>query len=271
MIRKFAIGAAAVSLAAAGIVATGGGVANAATPVITSVTSANVTCNITAKATLAPPLKNNWVQAQHTADPVLAVKNIPNTQFAALSAANSTSAKSKGTCTGTVTGTSASGTATMTATAVKVDLTTLTQSVDNPPLNNNGGSTCLGLLAGTAGEDTAATYRSTVSLKGSGAKLGTFQINGSAVTPAGLGFSITGGSATAPAVGATGTSQANVDSATIVAVTAGPPTSAAPVALSKCQPSLKVKTKKGVTTATLKAPKGLKKLVIANGTFSLTK
>ena len=85
----------------------------------------------------------------------------------------------------------------MSATKVKISrLRPRRQAIDNPPLNNNGGSTCVGLLAGTAGEDVAATYTSTVSLKGSGAKLATFDIVGSAVAPAGLGFAITGGTAT---------------------------------------------------------------------------
>lgn len=270
MIRKLAIGVATVSLAAAGIVATGGGVASAATPVLTGITSANVDCNITAKATLVPALKNNWVKAQHTGDASAAVVALPDTQFAALNTANNTSAKSKGTCSGTITGPSSAGVATMSVTAAKIGLATTTQSIDNAPLNNNGGSTCTGLLAGTAGEDVAAKYTSTVSLKGSGAKLPTFSIVGSSVTPAGLGFSVTGGTASAPATGATGASQANVDTATLLAVTAGPPTSTVP-STSKCQPGLKVKTKQSVTTATLKAPKGLKKLVIANGTFTLDK
>jgi len=276
MIRKIAVGVAATAVAAAGLAVSGGGVAHAASATITNVTSANVTCSITAKATLAPALKNNWVKAEHAADPVQAVKDLPNTQFAALNAANSTSAKSKGSCTGTVTGTHPAvkgvTTSTMTATSIKIGLATTTQAIDNPPLNNNGGSTCTGLLAGTAGEDVGAKYTSTITLKGSGAKLPVFTISGSTVQPAGLGFSITGGVASAPfGAGTTGVSQANADGATIAAVVAGPATSANPKPTSKCQASLKVKTKKDVTTAELKAPKGFSKLTIGSGTFDLDK
>ncbi len=71
----------------------------------------------------------------------------------------------------------------------------------------------------------------------------------------------------APFAGATGDAQANVDGATIAAVTAGPPTSAAPKPASKCQPSFKEKA--GVVT--LKAPKGFSKIVVASGTFTLNK
>jgi hypothetical protein len=263
MIRKFAVGLAVSSLAVGAVAIAGVGTAGAKT-VIGPVTSANITCNITAKATLSPALKNNWVKSQHTADPVQAVKDLPDTQFAALNAPANTSAKSKGSCTGTVTDNAAH---TATVTGVKVTLSTLTPSVDNAPLNNNGGSTCTGLLAGTAGEDVGATYKSHVQLKASGASIAAYDINGSSVQPAGLGFSVTGGTATGNFAGSTGTSQANVDSATLNAVIAGPATSAAPKPTSRCQASLKVKG----TTATLKAPKGLSKLVIASGTFTVTK
>ncbi len=192
---------------------------------------------------------------------------LPDTQFAQLGGTSTTTAKSKGACTGTVTGPEG----TMTATKVKIGLATTTQAIDNPPLNNNGGSTCVGLLAGTAGEDVAATYTSTVTLKGSGAKLATFNIVGSSVAPAGLGFAVTGGTPDGVGAGTTGVSQANVDFDTIVAVTEGAPTSAAPKPVGKCQPTLKLKTKKGVPTAALKAPKGLNKLTIGSGTFDLTK
>jgi hypothetical protein len=273
MIRKIAIGVATASLAAGVLATAGAGTAFAGKVTIGPVTSANVSCNITAKATLNPALKNNWVQSQHTADPNPAVVALPNTQFATLNTQANTSAKSKGTCSGSVTDNAGH---TASVTSVKVELSTLTPGVDNPPLNNNGGSTCTGLLAGTAGEDSAATYKSHVSFKASGFVIAPYDINGSTVQPAGLGFSVTGGTATGNFAGSTGTSQANVDGATLSAVIEGPPTSAAPKPTGKCQPSLKAKP--AVTgahpkpaTASLKAPKGLSKLVIASGTFTVTK
>jgi len=271
MIRKIAVGVATASLAAGVLATAGAGTAFAGKVTIGPVTSANVSCNITAKATLTPALKNNWVKSQHSTDPNPAVVALPDTQFAALNQAASTSAKSKSSsCSGSVTD-NAGHTAAITG--AKIELTTLTPSVDNPPLNNNGGSTCTGLLAGTAGEDTAATYKSHVALKASGFTIAPYDINGSTVQPAGLGFSVTGGTATGNFAGTTGTSQANVDGATLGAVLEGPPTSVAPKPKYKCQPSLKAKAASGTkpASATLKAPKGLAKLVIASGTFTITK
>lgn len=310
MIRKIALAGAAGAVALSGLAFTGGGVAHAAKPTLTDVTSADVSCTITAKATLVPSLKNNWLPVQHNGindhpgfplgdegdvyqselenpgqdgtphrndnEPMQVVKDLPFTQFAALNTPNATTAKAKGDCEGTITGTRGPGdpeTTTMTVTKVKVTLTTLTNSVDNSPFNNNGGSTCIGLLSGTADEDEAATFRSAISLKGSGAKVPAFNIDGSSVVPEGLGFAITGGTADAPFTGATGVSQANVDLTTLLAVLDGPPSSLAPKATSKCQPSLKVKqaTSTKPASATLKAPKGLKKLGISSGTFTLEK
>jgi len=265
MIRKIAIGVATASLAAGVLATAGAGTAFAGKITVGPVTSANVSCNITAKAALSPALKNNWVQSQHTTDPNASVAALPDTQFAALNQTANTTAKSKSTsCSGSVTD-NAGHTASISG--VKIDLSTLTPSVDNPPLNNNGGSTCTGLLAGTAGEDTAATYKSHVAFKASGFVIAAFDINGSTVQPAGLGFSVTGGTATGNFAGSSGNSQANVDGATLSAVIEGPPTSTAPKPTGRCQPTLKIK--KGV--ASLKAPKGLSKLVIASGTFTLTK
>ena len=64
MIRKLAIGAATVSLAAAGIVATGGGVATAATPSSLG-TSRQRHLQHHGQGQASPALKNNWVQAHH--------------------------------------------------------------------------------------------------------------------------------------------------------------------------------------------------------------
>ena len=53
---------------ALGALATSGiGAAGSATPTITTATSANIDCVITAKAKLAPALKNNWDQQAHEA------------------------------------------------------------------------------------------------------------------------------------------------------------------------------------------------------------
>ncbi len=263
MIRKFATAAAAGALALGTLAAFGVGSASAAAPpVLGAVTHSSISCNITAKATLSPSLKNNWVQSQHSSDTDAAVRAVPNIQFASTGPVG-VSSKAKGTCSGTAT----DGTHTFTATSIKEGLAVHTPAVDNPPLNNNGGDTCTGLLAGTASEDVAATYTASITLKGSGAKVAPFTITGATVTPHGLGFEIAGGTTSAPFAGAAGSAQANVDGATIVAVTAAPPTSTSPKAASKCQPSFKEKA--GVVT--VKAPKGFSKIVVASGTLTLTK
>jgi hypothetical protein len=273
MIRKFLVASSAGVVALAGLATFGVGVASAKTITITHVTSASVTCHITAKVGLVPGLKNNWVKTDHASDPDVAVKNIPNTQFASTTPV-STSAKAKSvSCTGTATGNDGTTTGTATVTGIKLTLTQATPSVDNPPLTV-GGSTCAGLLAGTQPGDVAATYKSVIDFKTSGAKLGETIINGSSIAPSGLGFGITGGTISGSFAGGSSSSQANVDGTTIAAITAAAPTSAAPTPTSAlCQPTLKIKpaSPKKAESVSLKAPKGLKKIgIIDSSTITLT-
>ncbi len=261
MIRKIALAGAAAALALAGLTAIGIGPAWATPPTITNVTSATVQCADTSTAKLSPSLKNNWVKANHSGDSVAAVKNLPNTKFN--TDGNITiSANAKSTsCTGSVTGNSVSAS----VAAVKLALGGGTQAVDNPPLQDD--NTCAGLLAGTAPEDVGATYNATVTFKTvpGGNKVAPSTLTGLTITPAGVGFAITGGTISGSLAGGNAKTTAFVGTDTVTAITAAAATSAHPVPTSTaCQASLKLKTKKGVTTASLKGPKGLKKIPITD-------
>jgi hypothetical protein len=262
MIRRIALAAAAGALALGGLAVAGNGVANAAPPSISVATSANIKCNITATATLSPALKNNWVQAQHQPSSTPPESNanvnaIPDTTFA-VSGPTTTSAKAKSiSCDPSSTATD--GTNTAQIVSLKITLGQSTPAVDNPPLQPDG--TCTGLTAGTAPEDTAATYGSHVTFKTTGAKLAPTDVAGSSIAPSGFGFAITGGTITGSMAGGNSKSQAYIDGATIAAVGAAPANSTQPTPSSTtCQASLKIKP----TSATLKAPKGLKKIIITN-------
>jgi hypothetical protein len=257
MIRRIALAGAAGALALGALAASGVGGAGAAPVTITNATSANISCTIAAKAKIAPALKNSWKQSEHASDPEPAVVAIPDTPFATQGVDASVSSKAKSiACTGSAT----DGTNVATITGVKVELGPGTPGVDNPPLQED--NTCTGLLAGTQPGDTAATYTSTVTFKTSGAKLAPTSISGLGIAPSGVGFALTGGTLSGSLAGGNGKTQAYVDGNTLAALTAAPASSTAPNPNPTCQANLKLKTKKGVTTASLKGPKGLKKITI---------
>jgi hypothetical protein len=141
-----------------------------------------------------------------------------------------------------------------------------TPGVDNPPLQDD--NTCAGLLAGTAPEDVAATYNSSVKFKVTGAKLGETTITGLGLAPAGIGFGLTGGTLAGPLAGGNSTTQANLaDGDTLNQVLSPAATSAQPVPNGPlCEASLKLKDDKpgkpGTGSAKLKKPKGLKKIPV---------
>jgi hypothetical protein len=240
------------------------GGADAAPATITTATSANISCTITSKAKLAPALKNNWDQQAHEAadgETNTYVQAIPDTKFNT-DGPNTVSSKAKSsTCTGTIT----DGVATATVTSIKVTLSNDQPAVDNPPLQED--NTCTGLLAGTSGEDTAATYKSDIQIKGSGAKVADAHATGIGLAPAGIGFGLTGGTWTGSLAGGNGKTQANLaDGATLAAVTAAPATSTAPTPDRTCEANLKIKADKpgkpGSGSAKLTGPKGLKKIPV---------
>jgi hypothetical protein len=259
MIRRIALAGAAGALALGALAASGIGSAGAAVPTITTATSANISCGITAKVKISPALKNNWDQQAHEAadgETNTDVQAIPDTKFNT-DGPGTTSAKSKSiSCTGTAT----DGTNIATITAIKVTLGNGTPAVDNPPLQDD--NTCAGLLAGTQPGDVGATYSSIITFKASGAKLASTTVNNSNLGISGVGFALTGGTITGSLAGGNGKTQAYInDTTTLPAIGASPATSAAPTPNRTCEANLKIKT--GTHhAASLKGPKGLKKIGI---------
>lgn len=258
MFRRTLITASALAVAVGGLVGGSSLAASGATPTITA-TSGNVNCSITAKAKLSPSLKNNWVQSQHSSDPNAAVRAIPNTTFASNGPVQVSSKAKSVSCTGTA----SQGSVTASVTGAKITLA-------NDPAHPGSATpaTCEALL--TNNPPSTAKYISTIKWKATGAKLTNTTITGSSIAPSGLGFAITGGTITGSFAGGSSNSQANVDNATIVAITAAPPSSSSPDN-GPCHARLKLKnaTATKPASASLKPPKGLKKIGIPNGTFHI--
>jgi hypothetical protein len=212
-----------------------------------------VHCNITAKVKLFTKLKNEWVQADHQDDPSAAVRAIPDTRFSE-NGPVATRVKGKGTCSGLAT----DGVVNASVFKVKFELTS-----DPAQPGSSDPATCDALLAG--GESTAR-YDSVISWKSKDAKIVDTVVQDAEITPSGLGFETSGGTVFGSFAGGTSVSQGNVDTDTILAFTQAPPTSTNPVpTYRQCQPSIKLKTKKGVESAKLKKPKGFKKIGIVAG------
>jgi hypothetical protein len=294
MIRKIALAGAGAAVALAGLAALAGP-ASAKSVTLTSIDSANISCNIApTKASVVPALKNNWVQANHNGvndvvagdplgDPVRVegtgtgqwndtetnahVKAIPNTKFST-DGNNTVSSKSKTTsCTGSVTKT---GVGTFPVTSLKVELSNFTNGVDNNPQNTD--NTCQGLLAGTPANDVAATYKATITPKLTGAKMAESTTTGLSLVAGGggaIGFQISGGTTTGPLAGSNSLTTAYVTGDVLAAVSQTPATSANPAPPkpgSSCEGSLKIKADKPGKpgSATLKGPKGFKKINVGD-------
>jgi len=294
MIRKIALAGAAAAVALAGLSAVAGS-ASAAPPTINAATSANISCNLLpTTAKLNPGLKNNWVAANHNglndvgpaapgADPNraegvgpglyndtesnAAVKALPNTKFSTDGNNVIKSTSKTASCTGSITQTSVG---TYPVASMKITLGNFTNGTDNPPLNTD--NTCQGLLAGTPAGDVGATYKATIQPKLTGAKLSPtkFVTEGLTLTAGGggaIGFQIAGGTTPAPLAGSNSKTTAFVPLSVVTTVGGAPATSSNTAGGSKeCQASLKVKADKpgkpGTGSATLKAPKGFKKIPV---------
>ena len=254
MFKTLMKSALAVSLAAGGVIALSSAPAFAGKPTITAGAGSSISCAITASIKLSVPLKNDWVQSAHASDPVAAVVALADTQFAG-NGPEGVAIKGSGTCTGTVT----DGTNTASVTAVKFSVV-----VDPAHTGNTGEETCAGLLAATPPSTTE--YDSTISYTSTTAKIAPTTVTDQIIPP--VSFSLTGGTVSGSFAGTGGTvAAAGVpDATTLGALTQAAPTSAAPTpTFAQCQPTLQVKVKKGVTTASLKAPKGLKKISMVTG------
>lgn len=257
MIRRILLSSVALVLATLGLATVSATTSGAAATVITAGAGSHVTCNITASVKLTPSLKNDWVQSAHASDPVAAVAAIADTQFAAAGPVV-IKVKGSGTCTGTVT----DGVHTAAVTAVKFSLAN-----DPAHLGSTSEATCLGLVTGIP--PSTAEYDTTIDYTATGAKVTPTTVTDQVIPPA--SFDITGGTVSGSFAGGTSTAAGVPDATTVGAVTQGAPTSSAPVpAFPQCQPTLVVKTKHGVQVATLKAPKGLKKVgIVAGSTLTL--
>ncbi|HVA05783.1 MAG TPA: hypothetical protein VNG12_03475 [Acidimicrobiales bacterium] len=255
MFRKITVVVAGLAVATGGLVAATAGVSGASPkPTVIAGPGSNISCNVTAKVKVTPSLKNNWIQSQHATDPDAAVRNIVDTTFAA-NGPVIVSAKGSGTCTGTVT----DGVNTLTVTGVKFSLTN-----DPAHLGSSTPATCTSLVTGIP--PSTAEYNTNISYTAVGGKvaptIGTDQV----IPPA--SFSIAGGTLSGSFAGGTAATTGVPDSTTVGAVLQAPASSTAPVpAFPQCEASIKIKpaTAKHGETATLKAPKGLKKVAIVSG------
>ena len=244
----------AASLAAGGLVALSAVPASAAAVKVTAGTGSTVSCNLTASAKLNPALKSDWVASQHSADPQTVIKALPNTTFASPSPVV-TSAKGTGTCTGSAT----DGVNTLPVTAVSLKIAT------DPAHPGTGPSTCASLLSGST-----ALFNATLKYTATGGKVNSTTITDMSFAPSlsPLGFKFSGGTIAGSFAGGTARALGAVDPSLVTVVTQAPETGAQALAGSYislgCQPTLKVKALKTdpstIGTATLKAPKGLKKV-----------
>ncbi len=246
MLKTLLKSALAVSIAAGGVIALTSGTAGAAKPTITAGAGSSISCAITGVAHLSVPLMNDWVASAHASDPVAAVAALADQQYAQNGPSTAT-IKGSGTCTGTAT----DGTHSATVTSVKF-------SVTNDPLHlgNTGEATCSGLLLNVP--PSTSEFDSTISYKTTDA----FVIAPTTIVDQTLAphtFNLVGGTVSGSFSGGTVAADGVPDATTVAALTAAAPTSASPTPTSnKCQPTLKVKTGKTGTTATLSPPKGLK-------------
>ena len=224
------------------------GVAVAKGVTITAGTSSTVNCSITAKGKLSPPLKYDWVQADHSGDRVAAVAAMANTTFGP-DGPITTTVKGTGTCTGSVT----DRTNTASVTAIKFTVTN-----DPSAPGNTTEQTCDSLTAGSS--ETGAQYDTTITYVATGAKVTPTEVTGQTLAP--FTFTLSGGTTTGSFAGQPETTSGQLDATTTAAIAQAAPTSASPnPTYPQCQPTLKVKApyKTGTTTTSLKPPKGLKR------------
>lgn len=261
------VGAAAVAVATGGLVVFTAGASGAGAPTITAGSGSSLSCNVTGSGKLNPGLKNDWVQADHSSDPVAAVAAIPNTTFGSPGPVEVT-VKGTGTCTGTVVDATNPS---LTATGTDSNPIALKFSLANDPSNpgNNNEATCQALVTGNP--PSTAEYNITISYKFPTAKITPTTVTDAVIPPS--SFNVQGGTVSGSFAGGSASASGVPDNTTVNAVLQSAPTSSNPTpAYPQCQPTLKIKTSgKGVTTASLKPPKGLKALQLVSGsTLSLS-
>ncbi len=164
----------------------------------------------------------------------------------------------------------------LTATVKKITVL-LTTDPAHPGLANP--ATCVALVNMAPPAPTDAQYKLNAVYKSGtkGVTIADTNITDVSLGSSGAGFAVTGGTITGSFAGGTTHTQANVDSKTLTAFlsssglghvvsSTNPSVGAKP-----CQAALKVKTKKGVSTASLKPPKGISKIGIASGSFTASR
>lgn len=265
MFRKIVLTASAAALVAAGLGVSSGSSAFAAKPTITANTGSSVHCDITASVKLNPPLRDNWIKADHAGDANTFVKNLPNTTYAP-AAPEHVTVKGAGTCTGTVT--QDGGAHTYAVTKVKVGL------VDEAAFPTTDPGTCKGLFVDDM-VPSVARYKVTLSYTSPTAKVVATTVTHAEITAT---FGVENGTITGSFAGGTSAAQGIPDAHTLSVYAdenfdgpgTGPKsaTSTSQAAPNECQAGLKVKT----TGATLKAPKGFKKItMVAGSTLDISK
>ncbi|MGD0313844.1 MAG: hypothetical protein ABSC90_15435 [Acidimicrobiales bacterium] len=257
MIKSIVRSAVVASLTVGGMIVLAAGPASAATTIVAGPGS-TAACTTNATAKLAPSLKNDWVASPSDSVPVVAA--LPNTQFASPGPVV-TSAKGTATCTGTATD--------GINTAPIVGIKKLTVVTDPAHPGTTDEATCASLLAGGSTAEFITTIEWT---SGNGDKIADTTITDSSLVQDGFGFEFTGGTATGSFAGGTFSSVSPASAALIAELLqpqeTGAQAEAGTYTSLGCEPTLKVKVKNGVaTSATFKAPKGLKEIVTSDGSL----
>jgi hypothetical protein len=260
MFRTIVRSALVVSIAAGGTLVLTALPASAKT-IITAGAGSSASCTTQASAKLAPALKNNWTAAP--GDSVPAVAALPTTVFAS-NGPVVTTAKGTGTCSS---GTATSGALSAPITGIKK----LTVATDPANPGSSDPATCASLLAGGS----TALFNETIEwTSGNTDAIANTTVTDSSLSTSlsPIGFKFSGGTISGSFAGGTISSISPVSDALIAELTQAQETGAQAQAASYtslgCTPTLKLKTNKLGTTATLKAPKGLKAITITNGSVT---
>jgi hypothetical protein len=247
------------SLSAVAVSATAG----AKAPTIIAGPGSSASCTTNATAKLSPALKNDWNASP--SDSVPAVAALPQTTFAS-NGPVTTTAKGNGTCSGTATD--------GVNTAAIVGVKKITVATDPAHPGSSSEASCANLIS-SAAAGTAGEFNTTIEWIGSGAKIANTVVTDSllsaSLSPPGFVFS--GGTITGSFAGGSVSSLSPVTAALIAEVgqaqETGAQAQAGTYASLGCEPTIKLKTNgKGVTSASLKPPKGLKSIVVTGGSLS---
>jgi hypothetical protein len=215
--------------------------AAASPPEVTAGPGSTVVCSVFGPGTIKPPLKNNWLQADHTGpnadpnpNPIVkeAMASIPNTIYSANNGAGTvvtTTYTLMGRCNGSVT----DGTYTTAVKAITIHATQVTNGADP--------ATCAALA-----EPFADTFTETINWTGRPA---TKKIAPTTATTTvtdladehGIGFEWDSTSVTGSFAGGQVNTSAYIDNVTLNAMRSSPPTFDHPVRDSACEPTLHAK------------------------------